>query len=355
LGVKKIYTTAYHPQGDGAAERRFRTLTNSINACHQANLPWIDILDSVAYAYNNSYNRMIDAIPFQVFLGRLPTGLSSLERDDGTGSSEIQDARAFGYMAYTKLLQEAQSAHNAASKAQAEMARYHNAHSTQLTFRLHDLVWLFTPKVSPSDDPDLPTSDTSSRKLQNYWSSQPLVITKLHEPNNATVKDSRGSEQRVHFNRLRPYISPLPEALTTTIDGRPVIIHHIISSRLHGTSTSYKVRWFPFNLKADSTVPASAVAIHLILDFENRMADPDNSDTPCDICTSRANAEDMLLCDGCDKGFHNPCLNRTPGDIPDGSWFCPTCAPFVATNLEPAYPPRPASQSKVGGSVVVAQ
>ena len=99
VGVDKVFTTPYHPQGDGAAERRFRTLTNSINACYQANLPWPPILDSISYAYNNSYNRMIDTIPFMVFLGRLPTGLSALEQDDGQGSPEILNARAYGTMA----------------------------------------------------------------------------------------------------------------------------------------------------------------------------------------------------------------------------------------------------------------
>ena len=48
LGVSKIYTTPYHPQGDGAAERRFRTLNNSINACWQTNQPWPNILDCIA-------------------------------------------------------------------------------------------------------------------------------------------------------------------------------------------------------------------------------------------------------------------------------------------------------------------
>ena len=34
----------------------------------------------------------------------------------------------------------------------------------------------------------------------------------------------------------------------------------------------------------------------------------------------------MLLCDGCDHGFHTDCLDPPMVDIPEGDWFCPSCA-----------------------------
>ena len=326
VGVDKIFTTPYHPQGDGAAERRFRTLTNSINACYQANLPWPPILDSIAYAYNNSYNRMIDTIPFMVFLGRLPTGLSTLEQDDGQGSTEILNARAYGHMAYTRLLQEAQLTHDHVLKAQETMARDHDKRCSMVSYRLHDLVWLFTPQLDTSPE----QQGSSSSKLQNYWGKHPWVITALHPPANATISNIHGLTQRVHFSRLRAYVSPLPEATATGTDGRPVIIHHVISARRYGSSTTYKVRWFPFNIKPDSNVPENAVPMRLVLDFQDKQQNP-VTDLCCDICQSPDNASDMLLCDGCDHGFHNPCINRSPGDIPTGNWYCSTCCPFVAS------------------------
>jgi hypothetical protein len=342
LGVQKVYTTPYHPQGDGAAERRFRTLTNSINACWQANLPWTEITDCIAYAYNNSYNRMIDAIPFQVFLGRLPTRLSDLERDDGNASVEVLNARAFGHQAYTRLLQETQNTHESIIKAQAQMARNHDARVSTMVFRLYDLVWLFTPRLqvaSPSEeDPTQP--EGSSRKLQYFWGDHPWVITDLHPPNNATIQNIAGQKQRVHFNRLKPYISPLPGATTISHDGRPVIIHHIISTRTYGRTKTYRVRWFPFNVKPDSNVPESAIPAYVKQAFEQQPTG-DPNDIPCEICTHTDNAADMLLCDGCDKGFHNPCLGRTPGDIPTDQWFCPICTPFVANTI--LHSPTPSS------------
>ncbi len=35
----------------------------------------------------------------------------------------------------------------------------------------------------------------------------------------------------------------------------------------------------------------------------------------------------MLLCDGCDRGFHMYCLKPPVKKIPDGDWFCIDCRP----------------------------
>ena len=283
---------------------------------------------------------MIDTVPFQVFLGRLPTGLSTLERDDGSGSQEIQNARVYGHMAYNKLLQEAQSTHSHVVKTQASMASDHDRRAHLVTYRIHDLVWLFTPCIQQSDNTPPTEDDIASRKVHNYWGKSPWVITALHNPSNATIRNIRGDSQRVHFARLRPYISPLPNTTTTGPDGRPVIIHHIISSRNYGHTSTFRVRWFPFNIKPDSNVPKSDIPVHLLLNFENRQHTSPSDDIACDICTHTDNPADMLLCDGCDHGFHNPCLGRQAGDIPSGTWFCPSCTPFVAQQTD-SSPPIP--------------
>jgi uncharacterized Zn finger protein (UPF0148 family) len=53
--------------------------------------------------------------------------------------------------------------------------------------------------------------------------------------------------------------------------------------------------------------------------------DEDEEDAPCEICRSSANDKQMLLCDGCDKGYHTFCLKPKLKGIPDGDWFCPKC------------------------------
>ncbi|CAH1176324.1 unnamed protein product [Phaedon cochleariae] len=49
--------------------------------------------------------------------------------------------------------------------------------------------------------------------------------------------------------------------------------------------------------------------------------------TYCEICGSCDNEDRMLLCDGCDLGFHLYCLNPPLEDIPIGAWYCNDCSP----------------------------
>ncbi|KAJ1379039.1 Zinc finger, PHD-type [Sesbania bispinosa] len=37
-------------------------------------------------------------------------------------------------------------------------------------------------------------------------------------------------------------------------------------------------------------------------------------------------AEELLLCDKCDKGFHMKCVRPIVVRVPKGSWLCPKCS-----------------------------
>ena len=45
---------------------------------------------------------------------------------------------------------------------------------------------------------------------------------------------------------------------------------------------------------------------------------------------------EMLLCDGCDRGFHMLCLEPPLSAVPDGDWYCDACV--AEKNISP--PPR---------------
>ena len=45
----------------------------------------------------------------------------------------------------------------------------------------------------------------------------------------------------------------------------------------------------------------------------------------CEVCKRGDNEELMLLCDKCDLGFHNYCLDPPMHTIPDGEFFCSSC------------------------------
>ncbi|XP_056151838.1 bromodomain adjacent to zinc finger domain protein 1A isoform X2 [Lampris incognitus] len=49
--------------------------------------------------------------------------------------------------------------------------------------------------------------------------------------------------------------------------------------------------------------------------------------TRCKICRKKGDADNMLLCDGCDRGHHTHCLRPRLKAVPVGDWFCPECRP----------------------------
>ena len=58
----------------------------------------------------------------------------------------------------------------------------------------------------------------------------------------------------------------------------------------------------------------------------------------CRICRRKCGDEFLLLCDGCDHGYHTYCLKPPLKKIPDGDWYCNYCNPV--TPVKPRRGPR---------------
>ena len=56
----------------------------------------------------------------------------------------------------------------------------------------------------------------------------------------------------------------------------------------------------------------------------------------CQVCGVSTREDAMLLCDGCDKGFHVFCLTPPLAVIPEGDWFCTPCLKNKFAYLAPA-------------------
>ncbi|KAB1251649.1 PHD and RING finger domain-containing protein 1 [Camelus dromedarius] len=79
---------------------------------------------------------------------------------------------------------------------------------------------------------------------------------------------------------------------------------------------------------------------------ENAGAGEDEEEDPtfCEVC-GRSDREDrLLLCDGCDAGYHMECLDPPLQEVPVNEWFCPECAVLGAA---PATDVDPVSEEEV--------
>ena len=56
-----------------------------------------------------------------------------------------------------------------------------------------------------------------------------------------------------------------------------------------------------------------------VIDYEDGPFSAEN----CVICASGERAQELLICDGCDRTFHITCLGLD--EVPFCDWFCPTC------------------------------
>uniref|UniRef100_A0A2H1W842 SFRICE_015710 n=1 Tax=Spodoptera frugiperda TaxID=7108 RepID=A0A2H1W842_SPOFR len=56
-----------------------------------------------------------------------------------------------------------------------------------------------------------------------------------------------------------------------------------------------------------------------------RIGDWEDWKRNCQFCQSGDNEDQLLLCDGCDKGYHTYCFKPSMDEIPDGDWYCWEC------------------------------
>ncbi|KAL4224737.1 PHD and RING finger domain-containing protein 1 [Mactra antiquata] len=62
---------------------------------------------------------------------------------------------------------------------------------------------------------------------------------------------------------------------------------------------------------------------------KNVMAEEEEANeepTYCEVCNECNREDRLLLCDGCDLGYHLECLNPPLDTVPVDEWFCPACA-----------------------------
>ena len=45
----------------------------------------------------------------------------------------------------------------------------------------------------------------------------------------------------------------------------------------------------------------------------------------CQLCHLGDNESSLLLCDGCDKGYHTYCFKPVLTNVPEGDWYCYEC------------------------------
>jgi len=81
-----------------------------------------------------------------------------------------------------------------------------------------------------------------------------------------------------------------------------------------------------------------------VVDGVEEPLESDDDDIRCQICSGQEDNPKMLLCDGCDRGFHFYCLPRPMLRLPPGeNWWCEACSNSCAATAGLPY--------RVGGAL----
>ena len=170
MGIKKVNTSAYHPQSDGLVERFNRTLTDKLaKYVAPGTREWDDRLPYTLFAYRAELHASTGESPFFLLYGRdpqLPTEVT-LDNRELVGLDDYKSV----------LLQEMSAAWDMArksvTKAQKQQKRQHDKASNNASFMVGERVVLC-----------LPAMETGAHRKLSCPFKGPYRVTALH-PNGA--------------------------------------------------------------------------------------------------------------------------------------------------------------------------
>ena len=147
MGLRKVNTTAYHPQGDGLVERFNRTLTDMLaKTVEKSGRNWDECLPYVLFAYRTSMQESTQESPFHLLYGRDPY-LPSEQALSVPALREQFDIGSYQEELVTDLQAAWELARSNVKKAQQRQQRNYGKGSKPVFLRVGDRVYLHVPSI----------------------------------------------------------------------------------------------------------------------------------------------------------------------------------------------------------------
>lgn len=142
FGVKKLNTTAYHPQTDGLVERFNHTLVEMLSQyVNEHQTDWDVYVGGALFAYRTAKQRSTGVTPAMLMFGReLRQPL-----DEALQLTRPGDASASAAEIARKIQSNVERAKESLARSREAQARYYNAHRRHVTFQVGDKVLWFKP------------------------------------------------------------------------------------------------------------------------------------------------------------------------------------------------------------------
>ena len=189
LKIKKIQTTAFHPESNGSLERNHRVLTEYLRHYVRENQTnWDEWVPYAVYVYNTTVHTTTAYTPFELMYGFKSEVPSALR--------EIPDVQ-YNYDSYlAELKGRLQSTHKVARQklitSKEKSKEYYDKESETFDFQVGQKVLLYDETVRRG----------RSKKLSPQYVGPYEVL--IVDGVNITIKKGR-TTRKVHVNRLRPF------------------------------------------------------------------------------------------------------------------------------------------------------
>ena len=198
FSVKKVNTSAYHPQTDGLTERFNHTLCTMLSmyvSKHQRD--WDRFIPFALFAYRTAVQDSTRETPFYLVYGRDPC----LPLDAVLSAPISKYASADDYkQEVIRRTQEARYvAQQSIERAQFNQATFYDRHAKETAFKVGDRIWLYTPQVKQG----------LTSKLAHLWNGPYRIIRKISSVN-VEIEESPRRKTIVHVNRCKPYVDRQP-------------------------------------------------------------------------------------------------------------------------------------------------
>ena len=201
LEIKKVYTTAYHPQTDGQVERLNKTLVNILRTnMDEYQQGWEDALPFAEYAYNTSIHSSTGETPYMMVFKQDPPPLTTTEalaeltKKLKQRKTADKDHQKWAKDLSRRFAKVHENVRGRLQKARRNQKKYYDLRLVEEEFKVGDLVYLYHPAVKPG----------RTRKLSQPWRGPFKVKRKTSQENVELMEiDSEESIGRVHVNRLK--------------------------------------------------------------------------------------------------------------------------------------------------------
>jgi transposase InsO family protein/ribosomal protein L21E len=202
LAVDKIFTTAYHPQGNGINERMHGTLYNILRSLTGTSpQAWKAQLPYALFIYRTSYHKSINMSPHKALYGYEPrhVALDMLPLDDYFPLDERLKSLIFMHDRCLKYLEKQQEKRNDRLNENKVTPEYERGDLVKL--RIHE----------------------RANKLSPFWKGPYKILRKVNNVNyEVELPNDTNMSKIIHVQHIKPWYGPTPNT-----GSQPVVIEKI--------------------------------------------------------------------------------------------------------------------------------